>query len=304
MVIGHTLRGLETSQIISFAGDFGQADAAIYAFHMPLMFLMSGMFIHKALPQDWLRYTLKHAQRLIWPLILWTYIFFFCKVLAGGAANTPMGWQNFPVFPLPPREHFWFLWALFLGFLIIKGIYTLSLALRFRSVPWPLVTVIALLMLVLWLNSGLHSPWTQQALVYLPYILVGMSVRHWLFAAPLYVLFGSFAVAVITLFTPWGSVDALYDFGIAVSISLAIVAMLALLSNLVSFGWLVLIGQASMAIYLSHTIVSALFRAMLTTFDVRDAMVHILVGVASGLIVPLIAFVSIRNERALKIIGW
>ena len=51
VVIGHTLRGLESANILSFVGDFGRVDAAIYAFHMPLMFMLSGLFIHKAYPK-------------------------------------------------------------------------------------------------------------------------------------------------------------------------------------------------------------------------------------------------------------
>lgn len=305
VVIGHTLRGLETADILQFTGVYGRVDAAIYAFHMPLMFLLSGLFIHKALPQSWLQYTLKHAQRLIWPLILWTYIFFACKILAGGAANTPMSWYNFPFFPLPPRAHFWFLWALFLGFLMIKGIYAMGSAFKLRTLSWPMVTVVTIVFVVLWTYSGLYSPWTQEALLYLPYILVGMSVRLLLFDNPAYVLLGSIAVGIITLLIPVDIMDALRYLGVAVSISAAIVSLLAMLSNHLSFAWLVVVGQASMAIYLSHTIVSALLRAVLTSMDVRDVAVHIALGVASGTIVPLIAFLLIRkNERALKVVGW
>lgn len=305
VVIGHTLRGLESAKILDFSGDFGRVDAAIYAFHMPLMFLLSGLFIHKALPQGWFAYTMKHAQRLVWPLILWTYIFFACKILAGGAANTPMGWANFPFFPLPPKVHFWFLWALFLGFLIIKGMYALGSAFRAQSIFWPVVTVITLLLVVIWLKTGLYSPWTQQALVYLPYILVGMSVRLLLFSNPIYVLIASLVIILFTLFTPLGNIAAVYDYGIAISVSAAIVSVLALLSHYLNYAWLMVIGQASMAIYLSHTIVSAFVRAVLTSMDIRDLAVHLVLGITSGLILPLIAYLAIkRNERTLKLVGW
>ena len=304
VVIGHSLRGLETADILSFSGVFGRIDAFIYAFHMPLMFLLSGLFMHKALPQGWLRYVLKHAQRLIWPLVLWTYIFFLCKILAGGAANSPIGWQNFPFLPLPPRAHFWFLWALFLGFLMIKGIYALGSAFKFRSISWPIVTIVTIMLVVLWVGSGFYSPWTQQALLYLPYILVGMSVRSLLFERPFYVLLGSIAVGLMTLLIPVGSTDALRYIGVAVGASGAIVSLLALFSKRISYNWLVIIGQASMAIYLSHTIVSALVRALLSSMDINDVAVHITLGIASGIVIPLIAFVAIKDERLLKFVGW
>ena len=305
VVFGHTLRGLESATILSFSGIFGSVDAAIYAFHMPLMFILSGLFIHKALAQDWFEYTMKHARRLIWPLVLWTYIFFISKILAGTAANTPIGWHNFPIIPLPPLVHFWFLWALFLGLLMIKGIYALSVATKVKDISWPAVTTVVLVLVTLWLDSGLFSPWTQQALTYLPFILVGMSLRIFIFTQSRYVLIGSIILGLFTAFTPLGNMSSVYNYGIAISISATIISVLALLSRYISYAWLMVIGQASMAIFLSHVIVSAFGRAVLISMDLRNVALHIVFGVVSGIIVPLIVFILIKNnERALKIVGW
>lgn len=304
VVIGHTLRGLESANVLSFEGDFGRIDKAIYSFHMPLMFLLSGLFIDKALPQSWPNYILKHTQRLIWPLILWTYIFFLCKIVAGAAANNPVSWQNFPFVPLPPKEHFWFLWALFLGFLIIKVVDALCTFFKIHLLSWSLVTLAALLFLVLWQSLGFYSPWMQQSFVYLPYITVGMSLRTLFVSNPLCTLTASIVGFFAMLFSPLGGIPALHIFGLAVSISTAVVSATAILSNYITFAWLVIIGQASMAIYLSHTIVSALGRTMLIAMQVNDVAVHIVVGIALGLLVPLAAFISIKDQRTLKIIGW
>lgn len=304
VVVGHTLRGLESANVLSFEGGFGQIDKAIYSFHMPLMFLLSGLFIHKALIQSWPSYILKHTQRLIWPLILWTYIFFLCKIVAGGAANSPVSWQNFPFVPLPPKEHFWFLWALFLGFLLIKLVDAFCAILKIKSVPWSLVTIAALLFLVLWQSTGQYSAWMQQAFEYLPYITVGMSLRILFVSNPLCTLTASLIGFCATLFTPLVCIPVLYNFGVAVSVCVAVISVTAILSNYITCAWLVVIGRASMAIYLSHTIVSALGRAILIAMHVNDVAVHIAVGIALGLLVPLVAFISIKDQRTLKIIGW
>ena len=304
VVVGHTLRGLESGNVLSFEGDFGQIDKAIYSFHMPLMFLLSGLFINRALPQSWLSYILKHTQRLIWPLILWTYIFFLCKIVAGGAANSPVGWQNFPYVPLPPKEHFWFLWALFLCFIIIKVVDAFCTILKIQLVSWALVTLAALLFSVLWQSTGQYSPWMQQAFEYLPYITVGMSLRILFVSNPLCTLTASIIGFCATLVTPLGGIPALYNFGVAVSLSVAVISATAILSNYITCAWLVVIGRASMAIYLSHTIVSALGRAILMALHVNDVAVHIVVGIALGLLVPLVGFISIKDQRTLKIIGW
>lgn len=304
VVIGHTLRGLETANIVSFGGIFGEIDKAIYSFHMPLMFLLSGLFIHKVLPRSWLGYILRHAKRLIWPLILWTYIFFLCKIIAGGSANNPVGWGNFPFIPLPPREHFWFLWALFLGFVIIKGVYALGALIKVQELSWSLVTLVTLLFLILWQATGLYSPWLQPAFIYLPYIMVGMSLRMLFFTNPLWTLAASFICFFASFFTPLGSIATLHNFGIGAGISVAVVSITIILSNYNSCALLVIIGRASMAIYVSHTIVSAFIRTVLFATHVNDVFIHIFLGTSLGILVPLIAFKSIKNKRIMEIIGW
>jgi uncharacterized membrane protein YcfT len=241
---------------------------------------------------------------LIWPLILWTYVFFFCKIVAGQSANNPVNWQDFPFIPLPPKEHFWFLWALFLGFLIIKGAYSLGSALKIKTLSWPLVTIVSLVSLVLLNKHGLYSPWTQQAFVNLPYILVGMSLRSMFRSNPLYIIIASLVGFLTMLLNPFQSNAVLHSFGIAVCISMAIVASLSILSNYITYAWLAVIGRASMAIYLSHTIISALARSVLLANNVNDITVHVIVGVSVGLFVPTIAFISIKDQRTLKILGW
>ena len=95
------------------------------------------------------------------------------------------------------------------------------------------------------------------------------------------------------------------NYGVAISASAAIISVLAILSSHISYAWLIVIGQASMAIFLSHTIVSALVRTVLISIDIRDVAVHTLLGVASGIMAPLVAFMFIKkNKRALKIVGW
>lgn len=141
--------------------------------------------------------------------------------------------------------------------------------------------------------------------MFLPYILVGMSIRFLLFTNPAYVLLGSIMLGLLALFSPLGSIDAAFDYGVAISISASIVSALALLSRYISYAWLMVVGQASMAIYLSHTIVSALVRAVLTSIDIRNVPIHLVLGIVSGITLPLIVFLyGSSSERPLKVAGW
>lgn len=115
VVFGHALRGIERAGVIDFHGVWGRIDRVIYSFHMPMFFLISGFVFWSALARPAGAFLRSRVTRLLWPLALWTWIFFAARMLAGSAANTSLADSGgFPVFPLPPREHFWFLWGLFL----------------------------------------------------------------------------------------------------------------------------------------------------------------------------------------------
>lgn len=114
VVVGHAWRGLQTSGLINDPALYHAIDSTIYSFHMPFFFFLSGILIERALlGSSAAAFVVSRVQRLIWPLALWTWVFFLFKGLAGSLANKPSDWAEFPILPLPPLEHFWFLWALF-----------------------------------------------------------------------------------------------------------------------------------------------------------------------------------------------
>jgi len=49
VVIGHAWRGLQTAGLIDNPALYGRIDTAIYAFHMPLVFFLSGLVRERAL---------------------------------------------------------------------------------------------------------------------------------------------------------------------------------------------------------------------------------------------------------------
>ena len=108
VVLGHAWRGLNADGLIEPA-TFTALDSRIYAFHMPVFFALSGLFFAQVLarstPCSFLR---SRVLRLLWPLILWTYIFLGIKVLAGTRANTPVSIEDLMILPVPGVLHLWF----------------------------------------------------------------------------------------------------------------------------------------------------------------------------------------------------
>ena len=77
VIIGHVWRGLHTAGMIPDQALFAQVDRAIYLFHMPVFFFLSGLFFSARRPLlDFLR---NRAVLLLWPMILW-----------GRSAKTPV----------------------------------------------------------------------------------------------------------------------------------------------------------------------------------------------------------------------
>lgn len=71
VVLGHCLRGLVAAGVLADGPVFQIVDRAIYAFHMPLFFLLSGLVFEKAwMQRPFLEFILRWGRRLLWPLVL------------------------------------------------------------------------------------------------------------------------------------------------------------------------------------------------------------------------------------------
>lgn len=287
VVIGHSLRGLIDAEVLPQTPLVAAIDRAIYAFHMPLFFLLAGLvFLASARRVTFPAFVLSRARRLIWPLFLWTWIFFALRMCAGDYANNTLGWQEFPFFPLPPRVHFWFLWALFLILVLA------AFALRSR-----IGAVLALLGLIAAEAHPDVRPWTGAALTHLPYFVAGIlltrfalldKARRGGWAVP---LTGATVFAIAVTIAAFGSAGQ----GEAAKLLIGMVAVLGLtllLSTATLTGGIAaalrLCGRASMAIFLAHTIFSGGIRAALEMAGIHDIAIHILLSVALGIAGPLI----------------
>jgi fucose 4-O-acetylase-like acetyltransferase len=67
VVLGHTLRGLDSSRIIADNGAFRSVDSWIYSFHMPLFFLLSGLFAERRIERNAGEFVLDKLATLAYP---------------------------------------------------------------------------------------------------------------------------------------------------------------------------------------------------------------------------------------------
>lgn len=305
VVIGHAWRGLEAAGMIGNPWLFQLIDRLIYNFHMPLFFILSGMtFQAWALKRPVGEAAISRVTRLLWPLALWTYLFAAARLAAGEHANTELtGLASLAFWPLPPRDHFWFLWALFLQHLAVLAL------IRLVTGPLPPLVWAALAAVLTFIAPHLPlSPWTFGALTYGSAFLAGLALgglcwrprglTAFLVAAAVFA-----ALQVLSFQIPHVLVTRQL-LGIALSLSaLAMVHLLVTGGRSRAAQALAGLGVASMGIYLAHTIFSAGTRAVLARVT-PDLTAHMILGTLAGIIGPLVIYAIIRRVGRPSWIGF
>ena len=306
VVFGHCWRGLETAGIFANlpSGVFAAVDQRIYAFHMPLFFMISGFFlvqmIESSKPLD---FVASRVLRLLYPLVLWTYIFAISKIAAGQLSNTPLSMDAFPRSPIPGIWQFWFLWALFLlhiGLLLFRPAIISTSKIQ-KPTLW-LLFFASLAVLAVPLPPMLIY-WTNGALNFAAYLLAGALLG--VYGRLTHLPKSPVLIAVVVCTVLIAMAPQLHLMGVPYSV-LAFGICLSGLALIARFGttqtWVVrplrVLGRYSMIVFLSHTLFSAAARIMLLQLSVTNSALHVIIGTAAGLIFPVILFKKIENTPA------
>lgn len=110
VVLGHTLRGLVTSSILDSAA-VQAVDQWIYAFHMPLFFFLSGLFIHRSSGKPFKTFLVEKLQVIAYPYIVWSVLQEVFRVASGRNIGLVVDlWR----IVYQPVMQFWFLYVLLL----------------------------------------------------------------------------------------------------------------------------------------------------------------------------------------------
>jgi fucose 4-O-acetylase-like acetyltransferase len=282
VVYGHALRGLFAYPRSMPAWAHGQ-DRVIYAFHMPLFFVAAGLFLWRALERGRHKFLKSKALTVVYPYFLWSIIAGGIELAAGTHVNTPLSVHDLFAIPVAPIEQFWFLYSLFLIQVAAAAAYPRK---------W-LVYVAAVAGAVASLTFGAGTI-VLQTLLWLPYVAGGIAAAAALqrvSAASLAVKLTMFALSwigfamLMSMVAPSGLAGIILRISAGFSGSAGVIA----LSMSIGSGPIALLfarlGEASLAIYVMHTIFSAGARVLLKTrgFDLGPIpmlTVTTLVGIA------------------------
>jgi len=306
VVLGHALLGTQAAGLMPADDTFRALIKGIYNFHMPLFFLLSGItFEVSARRHSVVRTARDRTVRLLWPFLLWTYVFLGLQLLAGDAVNSADDLSaGSLIWPLPPREHLWFLWALF-----IIQMVTVPIAAPGRTPrPTRLWLVLALTAIVLVAVPGLPlGPLTVDAALHLGIFWLGV----WL--ARLGPLPSGGVVALLALAIFAGVQAASFHLPVTI-ITIQVIATLLSLSFIVMMNaphgegaapWRMLawLGRLSLPIYLAHTVFSAATRIFLMPLT-ENPVVHLTLGTLAGVIGPILLYHGLRRVGATRLAGF
>lgn len=268
VVVGHVLRGLVASNVMTMTPAVAYVDAWIYAFHMPLFFFLSGLFLSRSAAKPSAEFTRDKIGTIAYPYFVWSLITLLIKSPLGQIVNQPRTLLEVPEILYRPIEQFWFLYVLFLLSIVF------GFLLKFGARPWTLIIVAAVLYPGIWpLPSSGWVPFElsrSYAIYFALGVLVGGNQFNLLNGAGERTLAVVAAVGLLTvaLFAIFLETDHphLLDFVLATSGTAGIVAIAVLANRARMDSAIGFLGRYSLEIFVAHTIASAAIRVLLQRY--------------------------------------
>jgi len=291
VVLGHVIRSFNKGSISNVPEFYSYIDQWIYAFHMPLFFFISGLFIERSASKNLNKFVVNKLQTIAYPYFVWSIVQEIIRHFAGiESENLGSLWKSI----YQPILEFWFLYVLFL----ISLFYVLLRHLKVSIGLFFIISVLLYTVPILGINIG---SWGVIYLVCsnLVYFALGALVqeRNILFylekARPLFLIITSLLGFLIIAFASYFNLlkinylTVFFAFiGIAASVFLAkYLEQFARSKFLKNWGFL------SLQIYVAHTIFAALTRIILRkVFHINDLTINLFLGTLIGIYGPIILY--------------
>ncbi|MCE9531484.1 MAG: acyltransferase [Planctomycetes bacterium] len=306
VVVGHTLSGVINAGLLEPSATTGFVHDWIYAFHMPLFFFLSGLFAERSLGKGSRRFVSDKLRTIAYPYVVWSLLQTSVQIFMSRYTNSPANWETLLSIVYVAPMQFWFLYALFLCFLFFLCCWHLALG------RWGFLGVVAALTVVQ-TQFGLGS-WgiIYQAVANLPYFALGilasklvqnaLSVAKWPSALAVTAA-GYGSVILFVRCDGWD--DGFRRLLSAISGIAGTLALAALLSRSRLLVCVQRWGQASIPIFVAHTLASAGFRIALQRLaHVSDPAIHLVGGVLVSLYVPIMLAAIARRAGFDYLFAW
>ncbi len=298
VVYGHAVRGVFASPIHLSEHFFHISDTAVYAFHMPLFFFLSGLFAARSLAKGARSFAWSKLKTIAYPYVLWSLIQGGIQIVLSGYTNHPMSWRALTEIGWAPIGQFWFLYVL----LMCHALYALAARLSPRTLLW---AGLALWVTSYFVGNDILSMFLFNFLFYAGGALYADSVdlsplrvRRWA-ALALVAAFAAGEALLIGSNRPFKAPAALPVAVLGIAFVLILSMALGASGRL---RWIRTLGTMSMTIYILHILAASGARIILEKLaGVNSAPLAIFAATASGLLLPVVA--QLAAER-LSLAPW
>lgn len=297
VVLGHTWDGLGTRGLIEPSLHQPVYDH-LYAYHMPFFFMLSSFFISSSLLKAELKpFVWKQFWQMIYPMVIWYYIFLSAKIIAGGFANEAGSAAMFSQSPIPGKWLYWFLWALFL---MRTTIFLMRPVLRNSRYFDAIIIsfIIGLIILDKLPQSEWVSFWFSPAISFGPYFLFGILLgkyNEYLMPHAIYILVALVIFLSLALLVSYLNSLGITKFPIAIAMCLCSIFIFKWLEQQSGFlrklmSIFATLGILSMPIYLAHPIFSSFAREVLVLAGFTSISVQFIIGTIMGVVCSLLLY--------------
>lgn len=297
VIYGHVARGVVAAGLPMDPGVFAVIDRAIYSFHMPLFFLLSGFVFLGALERKSTRSIVySRIDAIVWPYLLWSLLSSFIEVMLSAYTNKQTAPSDVLALLWQPRAHFWFLYVLFLASLFVLAWDRLF----GRSLP-ALGALAGLTTLLSLFRPHIPDAWMWHALVInTAWVSIGLLMARLAWSPArqgwgmtIAVLLA--AAGLLTFRVAQGDTAPLmltFLTAAACCLSVCLLSARTRFSTGSAGQLLAWIGQRSMPIYLAHILAaSGTLIVLQKLLGIHDPSIHLLLGTLAGLIGPLVLYV-------------
>jgi fucose 4-O-acetylase-like acetyltransferase len=288
VVFGHVLRGLANAGMFPGDSPIWSFDYGVYTFHMPLFFLLSGLFVERSLRKGVRPFWRSKFLTVVYPYFLWSLVQGLLLVgFAGMTNNASSPWLRLGSILWLPLAPFWFLYSLFFCHLLFVLL---------RKLDRRVLLALAVLAYVAGevYRGGSHdiSPVPDTTRGFLFYVLGVMAAeRSWPLTALRPGIWASSAIVMIAsvvLGLAWSiPYEALWPAALAGIVLLVALAQL----DFPAARFVQMLGRYSMVIFVTHIIIASGLRIILLRFTpIQDPALHLLIGLCAGLLLPVVAY--------------
>jgi fucose 4-O-acetylase-like acetyltransferase len=306
VVAGHALIGLVDAGLLAADSALGRTHYLIYSFHMPLFFLLSGLFVQPRLQRDAPGFLRAAFVRVAWPYLLWCSLQSLLIASLPGLVNRSDSFDaaRFVALLWEPAAQFWFLQSLFalqlLAWLLLPRVGApalLALCVALRVLP-ELVTglPVALVQVLRFAPFFALGAWLGP-------VLVRRELRAPLAAGLALLAFAAWLVAAETARAQDAGYWSAAALPAALAGSVGLIALAQALRGPFAAAWAAL-GRASMAIFVLHVLFVAGVRiALHKGLGLGAPAVVLPLALAAGIAGPLAARELALRWRVARIVG-